>query len=124
MKLLLRLTLLVVTATPALAAPRHLGGGGALNVSLGRLVFALLFCLGLAVIAALLLKRAGGRFDLTALGTPFGKPRALARRLQLIEARRVSSHADLCLVRCDDCEYLILSSATQQQVIERRERDR
>jgi hypothetical protein len=40
-----------------------------------------------------------------------------ARRIEVIESRRVSQHADLCLVRCDGEEYLILSSAQQQQIL-------
>ncbi|MBX9813390.1 MAG: hypothetical protein K2X76_01670 [Sphingomonas sp.] len=121
MSFLARITLPLLAAAPALAAPRHLGGGGELDLSLGRLIFALLFCLGLAVIVALLLKRSGGKIDLAAFGRGFVALERSPRRLQLLEARRVSAHADLCLVRCDDREYLILSSAAQQQVIERRE---
>ena len=109
---------------PALAAPGRLGGGGGLTVSLNRLILSLLFCLGLAVIAAVLLKRSGGRLELprwrpAATGLALKPP---VRRLQVIESRRISPHADLCLVRCDDRDYLILSSAAQQQVIHTMER--
>ena len=60
---------------------------------------------GLAVV---LLKRGGGRLVL---------PSRAERRIAVIESRRISPHADLCLLRCDGQEYVILSSATGQQVL-------
>lgn len=90
------------------AAPTRLGGGAALDVSLTRIVVALLVCLALAVLAAVLVKRGGGRLTL---------PNRAERRIAVIESRRISPHADLCLLRCDGREYMILSSATGQQVL-------
>lgn len=92
------------------AAP--LGGGGALDVSLTRIVSALLLCLMLAAFAIVVLKRGGGRIALTGIGRA-----TLSRRIAVIESRRIGAHADLCLLRCDGDEYLILSSATAQQVL-------
>ncbi len=90
------------------AAPARLGGGAALDVSLTRIVMALLICLTLAGLAAVLVKRGGGRLTL---------PNRTERRIAVIESRRISPHADLCLLRCDGQEYVILSSATGQQVL-------
>ncbi|MEI9851958.1 MAG: hypothetical protein WDN24_15250 [Sphingomonas sp.] len=96
----------------------RLGGGGALDISLTRVVLALLLCLMLAALAALLLKRGGGRIDLAALRRLAAKL-PVERRIQVIETRRISQHADLCLLRCDGEEYLILCSAQQQSVLRR-----
>lgn len=90
------------------AAPARLGGGAALDVSLTRIVVALLVCVMLAGLAAVLLKRGGGRLTLSG---------RTERRIAVIESRRISPHADLCLLRCDGQEYVILSSATGQQVL-------
>jgi hypothetical protein len=90
------------------AAPARLGGGAALDISLTRIVVALLVCLTLAALAALLLRRSGGRIVL---------PLRADRRIAVIESRRISPHADLCLLRCDGHDYLILSSAAGQQVL-------
>lgn len=90
------------------AAPARLGGGAALDVSLTRIVVALLLCLTLAVLAVVLVKRGGGRLTL---------PTRAERRIAVVESRRISPHADLCLLRCDGQEYVILSSATGQQVL-------
>lgn len=112
----------VASSTPAAAAAQHrLGGGGSLDISLTRIVFALLFCLALAIAVVLLIKRGGGRIDLSALRSPLAGLTPPMRRIQVIETRRISVHADLCLLRCDNREYLVLSSAAQQQVLESRE---
>jgi hypothetical protein len=109
-----------VSALPALAKPgRRGGGGGGVDVSLTRVVMALLLGIMLAVLIALLLRRGGGRIDLTAIRRLFVALPA-ARRIQVIESRRVSPHADLCLVRCDAEEFFILSSAQQQQILRAR----
>ena len=105
---------LLLLAQPALAD--RLGGGSELGISLTRIVMALLLCLMLAALAVLLLKRGGGKFDLAALrGLMVRMP--AARRIEVIETRRVSQHADVCMIRCDGREYLILSAAHQQTVL-------
>lgn len=111
---------LLINAAPAIASARgHLASGGDLNISLGRIMLALLLCIGIAVIAAIAIKRGGGQFNLARWPRSLGDL-ASERRMHVIEARRISVHADLCLVRCDAREYLILSSATAQQVLETR----
>ena len=107
--------LLLTLATPALAQPGRLGGGEALDVSLARIVAALVLCLMLAALAALLLRRGGGRLDLSALRSLTGPPPE--RRIEVIETRRISPHADLCLLRCGGREFLILCSQAAQQVL-------
>lgn len=103
-------------ATPAFAGPGRLGGGGGVDVSLTRIVMALVLGAMLAVVAALAIKRGGGRFDIAVVRRLL-VTLPVARRIQVVESRRVSQHADLCLVRCGGEEYLILSSAQQQQIL-------
>lgn len=100
------------------AAPARLGGGGALDLSLTRIVSALVLCVFLAALAALILKRGGGRIDWSLL-KGLRRVRA-AQRIEVIESRRISAHADVCLLRCDDEDFLILSSQGTQQVIRQR----
>lgn len=107
---------LLFAASPAMADAGRLGGGGALNISLTRIVLALILCLMLAAIAALLIKRSGGRVDLTALRRLMVKL-PVQRRIEVIETRRVSQYADVCLIRCDGQEYLILCAGQQQTVL-------
>lgn len=101
--------------TALAAAPARLGGGGALDLSLTRIVSALVLCVLLAAVVALILKRGGGRIDWTLLKSLRSvRP---TQRIKVIESRRISPHADVCLLRCDDEDFLILSSQGTQQVI-------
>lgn len=104
----------LLLAPPAFAD--RLGGGGDLGISLTRIVTALILCVMLAVLAALLLKRNGGKIDLPALRRLMVRM-PVARRIEVIETRRVSQHADVCLLRCDGREYLILCAQHQQMVL-------
>lgn len=110
----LPLPLLLLAASPAMA--QRLGGGGDLNISLTRIVMALLLCLMLAAVAVLLLKRNGGKLDFGALRRLLvAMPRQ--RRIEVIETRRVSQFADVCLFRCDGQEYLVLCAQHQQTLL-------
>ena len=106
----------LLSAVPASAQAGKLGGGGTLDISLTRIVMALLLCLMLAALAALALKRSGGRVDLTQMRRLFTALPA-ERRIDVVETRRVSQHADVCLLRCDGREYLILCAQQQQTVL-------
>lgn len=107
----------LLIATPSLASPGRLGGGGALDVSLTRIVMSLLLCVMIALLAALAMRRGGGRLDLKAVRGLFLKLPAPRRRIEVIETRRVSQHADVALLRCDDREYLVLCGANQQTIL-------
>jgi hypothetical protein len=109
---------LLLGASPALAQAGRLGGGGGgVDVSLTRIVTALILCLMLAALAVLLLKRSGGKVDLPALRGLFARMPVAARRIEVIETRRVSQHAEVCLLRCDGRDYLILCAQQQQTVL-------
>lgn len=112
----LYLLVCVTLASPALASAGRLGGGGSLNISLTRIVLALLLCVMIAGLAALALKRSGGRIDLTMFRRMFASLPS-QRRIEVIETRRVSQYADVCLLRCDGREYLLLCAQHQQTVL-------
>ena len=123
-----RLTFLVFAgATFAARGPahaQHLGGGVGPDVSLIRILAAFLLCGAAAVALALVVRqRAGGskrsaRLSLTRL---FPTGLTGARRIDVIEARRISLHADLCLVRCDGTEYLLLCGASGHEILARQD---
>jgi hypothetical protein len=109
---------MLAAATPALAQAGRLGGGGSnVDVSLTRIITALILCLMLAALAALLLKRGGGKIDVPALRGLFARMPVTVRRIEVIETRRVSQYADVCLLRCDGRDYLILCAQAQQTVL-------
>ncbi|MBO9714807.1 hypothetical protein [Sphingomonas sp.] len=101
---------------PMPAFAQRLGGGSDLNLSLTRIVMTLLLCLMIAGLAALLLKRSGGRIDLAALRR-LTAAAAPARRIDVVETRRISQHADVCLFRCDGQEYLVLCAEQHLTVL-------
>lgn len=110
MKRLPTLLLALLGAWPAAAlaqnaAVPHLGSGGALEVSLGRIIASLVICLMVAVLAILLIRQRGGRGDLAAL---FARLQPQARAIEVVETRRLSPHADICLVRHDGRDYLLV----------------
>lgn len=101
---------------PTAAQGQQLGGGAGPAVSLPQVLAALMLCLAAAFAAALLLRRRG-----LSAGWPGlrGLTSALAAssRIAVIETRRISAHADLCLLRCGGVEYLILCGPAQAQVL-------
>jgi uncharacterized membrane protein YraQ (UPF0718 family) len=103
----------VAPASVLATAPR-LGGGEELGVSLGRIVAALLICIVIAVLAILLWRQRSGKMDLKALFARFElRPRAL----DVVETRRLSPNADICLLRHDGREYLLLLMAGESRVL-------
>jgi hypothetical protein len=86
---------------PALA--QTLGQGQGVEIPWWRVVGALVFCLGLALAAAVLLKRRLGGGP--ALFSP------AARRVKLVETLRLSHQIDLCVIHYDDQELLVAAGA-------------
>ena len=111
-RFVLAAALLLGLAGPA--AARGLGGGEALNVSLGRTVAALTICIVVAVFAVLLLRQRSGRLDLRAL---FNRIELRQRAVQVVETRRLSPHGDVCLLRHDGREYLVVLVAGDCRVL-------
>lgn len=107
-------TLFALLPAPVLAAPARLGGGSDLGVSLGRIVAALLICILVALLAILLIRQRAGKTDLRAIFSRFElRPRAI----EVVETRRLSPHADLCLVRHGGTDYLLLLMAGAVEVL-------
>lgn len=96
----------------AAATPR-LGGGGELAVSIPRIVLALIACLVIALAAILLLRQRGGRS--LAIRLPHLAPGE--RRIAMVETRRLSQHADLCLVEHDARRWLIVVQASEIHIL-------
>lgn len=103
-------SLLLATA----AATPHLGGASGSPASFVRVVASLIICLIIAALAALLIRQRSGAIDLpSALRRLAPKP----GRIEVVETRRVSPHADVCLLRHGNCEYLLLLQAGSAQVL-------
>lgn len=104
----------LLTAAPALAGGGRLGGGQPLEVSLGRIVSALVVCIIVAVLAALLIRQRGGKLDLYAF---FGRLQSRPRAIEVVETRRLSPNADICVVRHSGREYLLLVLAGDARIL-------
>lgn len=112
--LLFVLTIGCLGAGPASA--QQLAGGEAPDISLLRVFAALIVCIGAAVGLAFVL-RARGRPSLRAWPSLDRIRLGKAMRIDVIEARRLSPHADICLVRCGGSEYLLLCGIAGMQVL-------
>ena len=88
------------------AGAQRLGGAAETDISLVRVFLALFFCLILASFAVFLIRqRYGGRMP-----AMFTRIASKTARLRLIECRRIAPQSDLCLIECDDREFLLLIS--------------
>jgi hypothetical protein len=95
----------IAAAGAAGARTSHLGGGGAVDVSLGRIVISFVICVIVALLAVLLIRQRSGRIDLAGF---FARFEPKARAIDIVETRRLSPHADICLVRQGGREYLLV----------------
>lgn len=115
------LALAITTLMPGLALAQRLGGGSDPTPSFGRVLAALLASLIVAGVAILLIRKRQGR------GAPllarWAGPRSTsqAKVLEVVETRRLSQHADICLVRFRGAETLLAISTNQLLVIDRTE---
>lgn len=113
--------LLVFNATTLTIVParaQQLGGGGGADIPVLRIIAALVFSIFAAAALALVLR---GR-----AGSPLGNVKWLRRlaphrRIAVIEARRLTQHSEMSIVRCDGVEYLLISGPGGVEVVERRE---
>jgi hypothetical protein len=98
------------------ATAGHLGGGG-VEIPVVRIVMSLIACLIIAALAILFLRQRSGRplrFDFAAL-------KARGGLIDVVEVRRLSLHGDVCVVRHDGREYLLLVQAGDSRVLRERE---
>ena len=98
----------------AASAATRLGGGGAPDIPVGRIVLAFLLCVVVAGLAILLLRQRGAPLAWRRLGEARGA-------IEIGEVRRLTLHADVGVVRHAGREYLVLVQAGAASVL--RERD-
>jgi hypothetical protein len=103
-----------LAASPASAAAGRLGGGQPLEVSLGRIVAALVICTIVAVLAVLLIRQRSGKTDLRRF---FSRFEMRPRSIDVVETRRLSANADVCVVRHGGREYLLLLLAGGARIL-------
>jgi hypothetical protein len=98
----------------AFASRGRLGGGEDLDVSLGRIVVALVISIIVAALAVLFIRQRTGRTDIRAV---FSRFELRPREIEVVETRRLSPHADICLVRHGGRQYLLLLMAGAAQLL-------
>ncbi len=99
---------------PGVALAQTLGQGqGDTDVSWGRVVGALVFCLALAVAAAFALR--------VRLRGGVGALLSSNSRLTLVETMRVNQSLDICVFRFDQREFLVAATPHAVTVLESRE---
>ncbi len=109
---------LLVAPTQAIAAPLATGGG--FELPLLRLVLGFLFCVMVAVLAAIALKR--GMINLPANVKTLAWFGPRPREIQVREARRVSTHAEVCAITWRGRDYLfVVGPSGAVTVLETRE---
>ena len=102
------------------AAPAPLGGGSNFEIPVERLVFGLILSIALAWAAALLIRRlqkgrgGGIRLFSNSAGSPH-------RRIAILESRRAGQYSEVCLVSCDDREYLVAFTQNSAVVLHQNE---
>lgn len=98
---------------PGPVAAAVLTTGSAPTVPWARLILSLLFCLALAGGAIALLRRYQRDGSVLRLPRMFGQAAlSTPARLKILETRRASPHADLCLAELDgDTYFLALTAA-------------
>lgn len=92
----------------------HLGGGGEAPISIVRVIVALAICLIIAVLAILLVRQRAGGMD---LASALRRIAPRASLIEVVETRRLSPHADVCLLRHDGREYLLLLQVGRARVL-------
>lgn len=96
-----------VTASPVAASAGRLGGGSSPDISLIRILAALVLCALVAFAAVAIMKARSGQPLRFSIDNWRSITVAAPRRVEIVETRRLSLHADVCLMRCDGQEYLL-----------------
>ena len=102
----------IYTACAQVSFAQTLGGGEGPDISIWRVLLALLFCLlvGLLVIWFLHARQMGGKAASKSLLKKFSlaDKATHVREIEIIDMRKLNPHFDACLVRCRGQEYFIL----------------
>jgi hypothetical protein len=105
-----------LSAAPLPVLAQRLGTASDPDISFVRIVAALVLCVAAAFALAFLIAKRGRLSSFRVLSERTFTLRR-PRRLKLIEALRISAHADLCLVTADETEYLLLCAGGVVQVL-------
>lgn len=97
----------LVLLWPGLAQAQQLGGGGSPDISLLRVLISLLVALACTFGLVLFVRARMGQNPAPANLAQWVRQVGTSRRIEVVEARRVSAHADLCLVRNEGEEWLL-----------------
>lgn len=111
----LPLLLWFVAASPAGA--QTLAGGASPDISFVRIAFALIICVVAAFFAIIWLHRHGATSPHADWLASFATSLRKQPRIRVIETRKISSHADMCLAECDTTQYLLLCTAAGATVL-------
>ncbi len=103
------------TASPVWA--QHLAGGASPDISVVRVVVALFVSLVIGLGLLIAHRRLPGRSNFGQVLGKLAGELGSKRRIDVLEARRISPHADVCLVRCDTDEYVILCGPAGSKVL-------
>jgi hypothetical protein len=102
---------------PGAVHAQQLGGGGSVQIPWVRIALVLIMCLAVLGIALVVMRR---KSLPAGLADKLRKGLGANGRIRAIESRRISPHADLCLVCCDDIEYLLVCTAGSVELLDRR----
>jgi len=98
---------LALTFCPRLAAAQALAGGGGPDISVFRVIFAFVTAAAAAFGLALFLRARSGHTIVPADLARWVKLPVASRQIEVLETRRISVHADLCLIRNNGSEWLL-----------------
>lgn len=112
-----------VLTEPAFAAA--LGSAAPPGVPWLRIVFAFALCIGVAFGAIWLLRLyREGRMARTAAGWLLTRGARAERQIEVVETRRISAHADVCLLHWQGRSYLLLVGPSGVSLIDSDHGDR
>lgn len=112
-----------LASEPVLAAT--LGTAAGPGVPWLRIVVAFAFCIGLAIAAIWLLRMyRERRIAQSATGWLAKRKERDQRKIEVVETRRISAHADVCLLRWQGRSYLLLVGQSGASLIDSDGQDR
>lgn len=114
------LAALAAVLLPACAHAATLAGGSSPQIPWVRLIVSLVFCLGLALSAILVMRRMQQQGTGGILRRMRGERPAAPDTFRILEARRISPTSHLCLVEFDGREFLLAATDHAVEVVAER----
>ena len=99
------------------ALAQQLGKGAGPDISIVRIIVALVICLAIAGLAIWLLRASKGSGRGPSI---LQRLRASNASIRVLESRRISLHAEVCMFRCDEWQYLVLVAQGHSRILEKR----